>query len=184
MVRFYAVIFNKIGVLLNEIYVDIRSKSEAHQLIKDWIQKHPPGAGFLRQIFLHFPILLSRAGPLLFPKGRVGKDSFKRYKAPLIERVITILRNKEKAWLLKKIDKGFPRGEGEPAHPLFQLYKENDKVHNLVWRLIETQGIKRFYEWIIVGLLLLTVKPSLRRYSPVDAYNNSPGAAPLFQFPR
>jgi len=86
MVRFYAVIFNKIDVLFNEIYVDIRSKSEAHQLMKDWIQKHRPGAGFLRHNFLHFPVLLSRAGPLLLPKGRVGKDSFKGIKAPLIEK--------------------------------------------------------------------------------------------------
>jgi len=48
MVRFYAVTFNKISALFNEIHVDIRSKSEAHKLIKDWIQKHRPGVGFLR----------------------------------------------------------------------------------------------------------------------------------------
>ena len=50
-----------------------------------------------------------------------------------------MLCDKEKDWLLKKIDEESPRGEGEPAHPVFQLYKENDKVHDLVWRLIETQ---------------------------------------------
>jgi len=50
-----------------------------------------------------------------------------------------MLRDREKDWFLKKIDEGFPRGEGERAHPLFQFYKENDKVHDLVWRLIETK---------------------------------------------
>jgi len=87
MVRFYAVVFNKIDALLNEIHVDIRSKSEAHKLIKDRIQKHRPGAGFLRHNFLHFPTVFGRAGPLLFPKGRELKESpQKGIKAPLIER--------------------------------------------------------------------------------------------------
>ena len=72
-----------------------------------------------------------------------------------------MLRDKEKDWLLKKIDEGFPRGEGEPAHPLFQFYKENDKVHDLVWRLIETQGIKRFYECVIAGLIITPIVRAL-----------------------
>jgi hypothetical protein len=79
-------IFNKINALLNEIYVDNHSKSEAHRLIKDWIQKHRPGVDFLRHNLPVFPLVFSRAGPLLLPKRRVGKDSFKRSKAPLIEK--------------------------------------------------------------------------------------------------
>jgi hypothetical protein len=69
MVRFYAMIFNKISALLNEIYVDNHSKSEAHRLIKDWIQKHWPGVDFLRHNLPVFPLVFSRAGPLLFLKG-------------------------------------------------------------------------------------------------------------------
>jgi len=29
-----------------------------------------------------------------------------------------MLSDKEKDWLLKKIDEGFLRGEGEPSHPV------------------------------------------------------------------
>jgi hypothetical protein len=80
-----------------------------------------------------------------------------------------MLRDKEKDWLLKKIDKGFPRGEGKPAHPSFQLYKENDKVQDLVWKLIETQGIKRFYEWIIVCLIFTPIVRALTKLSTFGA---------------
>jgi len=54
-----------------------------------------------------------------------------------------MLSDKEKDWLLKKIDKKFPRGKGEPAHPLFQLYKENDKVHDADKRLDSEASARR-----------------------------------------
>jgi len=54
-----------------------------------------------------------------------------------------MLSDKEKDWLLKKIDKKFPRGKGEPAHPLFQLYKKNDKVHDAVKRLDSEASARR-----------------------------------------
>jgi len=77
MVRFYAVIFNKIGALLNEIYVDIRSKSGAHKLIKDWIQKYRPGVGFLRHIFLHYPLFSAAPGLFCFPNEKNQKNNKK-----------------------------------------------------------------------------------------------------------
>ena len=80
-----------------------------------------------------------------------------------------MLRDKEKDWLLKKIDIGFPRGEADPAHPLFQFYKENDKVHDLVWRLIKTQGYKRFYEWVIAGLIFTPIVKALTKLSVFGA---------------
>jgi len=73
MVRFYAVIFNKIGILLNETYFDIRFKSEVHKLIKDWIHKHRPGVGFLRHTILYFPLFSAGAGPFLLPKGEMDR---------------------------------------------------------------------------------------------------------------
>ena len=79
MVRFYAVIFNKIGVLFNETHVDIRSKSEAHQLIKDWIQKHRPGVDFLRHSFLHFLLAKPRRASFASQR-RVGMIALKDSK--------------------------------------------------------------------------------------------------------
>jgi len=54
MVRFYAMTFNKISALFNGIHVDIRSKSEAHKLIKIRFRSIGPAPAFHAVNFLHF----------------------------------------------------------------------------------------------------------------------------------
>jgi len=82
MVRFYAVIFNKIGALLNEIHADIRSKSEAHKLIKTGFRSIGPAPAFYAItscIFLYFS---AAPGLFCFLKGESVRIASKESKLP------------------------------------------------------------------------------------------------------
>jgi len=45
-------------------------------LLKDWIQKHRPGAGILRHTFLHFLAFSDGGGPLFLPKREIAGHLF------------------------------------------------------------------------------------------------------------
>jgi len=80
-----------------------------------------------------------------------------------------MLSDKDKEWLLNKIDEKFPPGQGEPIHPVFPHHTENDRVHDLILRLIKIQGFNRIYGWIIFGLIFTLIVKALTELSIFEA---------------
>jgi len=80
-----------------------------------------------------------------------------------------MLSDKDKEWLLNKIDERFPPGQGEPLYPIFPHYTENDRVHNLILRLIKIQELNKVYGWIIFGLIFALIAKALTELSIFEA---------------
>ena len=80
-----------------------------------------------------------------------------------------MLSDKDKEWLLNRIDEKFPPGQGEPIHPVFPHHTENDRVHDLILRLIKIQGINRVYGWIIFGFIFALIVKVLTELSIFEA---------------
>ena len=66
LIRFYVFLLDKIGALLNEIHVDINSKSEVHQLLKTGFRSIGPASAFYPITFLHFLTLSAAPGFFYF----------------------------------------------------------------------------------------------------------------------